>query len=245
MPATNPPREMAVVTGAAVRIGRAVALALAERGYAIGLHYFRSEDEARATAAQLETINTPVLLLPGDLRDPDQISELFRKVADSPYRLSLLVNSAAQIQRGDLRSISVEDWDTTLAINLRAPWLCARAAAALMSQEGGLIVNMSDTGASKVWTGFPAYEVSKAGLEMLTRLLARSLAPAIRVNAIAPGLVMKAADMPEEEWQRLIQKTPLRKPVSTTSIVQALMFLIDSPYITGETLVIDGGYRLI
>lgn len=221
-----------------------MALALADRGYAIGLHYYRSEDQARATAEQIERIGVPVLLLPADLRQPEQIASLFEKVAASPYRLSLLVNSAAQMQRADLLTLSVADWEATLTLNLRAPWLCARSAAQLMEPEGGLIVNMSDTGAGMVWPGFPAYEVSKAGLEMLTRLLARRLAPAIRVNAIAPGLVLKPADMTEVEWHRLVEKMPLKKAVSVESLVKALLFLIETPYITGETLVIDSGYRL-
>jgi NAD(P)-dependent dehydrogenase (short-subunit alcohol dehydrogenase family) len=238
------PRELAVITGAAVRLGRAMALALAERGYAIGLHYFRSAEQARATAEQIERAGVPVLLLRADLRQPEQIVTLFDKVAESPYRLSLLVNSAGQMQRADLLTLSPADWDATLTLNLRAPWLCARSAAALMKPEGGLIVNLSDTGAGMVWPGFPAYAVSKAGVEMLTRLLARRLAPAIRVNAIAPGLVLKPEEMPEEEWRRLVEKMPLKRAVSLESLVQALLFLVDTPYITGETLVIDSGYRL-
>ena len=222
-----------------------MALALAQRGYAIGLHYHRSAAEAWQTAALIEQAGGLALLLPADLRSPEQITAMFQKAAESPYRLSLLVNSAAQMRRADLLNMKADEWDATLALNLRAPWLCAQAAAGLMGAEGGLIINISDTGAAKVWTGFPAYEVSKAGLEMLTRLLARRLAPAIRVNAIAPGLVLRPADMPVEEWRRLVEKMPLKKSVSVESLVQALLFLIESPYITGETLVIDGGYRLI
>jgi pteridine reductase len=238
-------REIAVVTGAAVRLGREIVLALASRGYTIGLHYYRSEDQALETAAQLDRAGGSTILLPADLRDPEQITSMFQTIAESPYRLSVLVNSAANMTRGNLRNLSIADWDTTMDLNLRAPWLCSRAAAELMDTEGGLIVNMSDTGASKVWTGFPAYEVSKAGLEMLTRLLARNYAPKIRVNAIAPGLIMKADEMEENEWEHLVEKIPLKTSGSSEAIVKAILFLIDSQYITGETLVIDGGYRLI
>ncbi len=245
MSESSSPRELAVVTGAAVRLGKAMALALAERGFAVGLHYYRSAQQAKVTAAEIEKTGAPVLLLPADLRQPEQITGIFRRVADSPYRLSVLINSAAQIQRADLLSLNPEDWDAVMALNLRAPWLCAQAAAELMAAEGGLIVNMSDTGAGMVWTGYPAYAVSKAGLEMLTYLLARRLAPKIRVNAIAPGLVLKTAGMSEDEWQRLVDKMPLKRAVSVESLVKALMFLVESPYITGETLVIDSGYRLI
>ncbi len=238
-------RELAVVTGAAVRLGREMALALARRGYAIGLHYHHSGDDASETAELIEQAGAPVLLLQADLRDPQQIMSMFKLVADSPYRLSVLVNSAAQMSRADLRNLSVEEWDATLALNLRAPWLCSRAAAALMLNDGGLIVNISDTGVEKTWTGYPAYEVSKAGLEMLTRLLARSLAPSIRVNAIAPGLILPPPDFPQAEWERLVQRLPLKKSGSPESVIHALQFLIENKYVTGETLVVDGGYRLL
>jgi NAD(P)-dependent dehydrogenase (short-subunit alcohol dehydrogenase family) len=221
-----------------------MALALAERGYAIGLHYYRSGEQAQTTAEQIERTGAPVVLLPADLRQPEQVKAIFNKVAESGYRLSVLVNSAAQMQRADLLDLSAADWDSVLALNLRAPWLCAQAAAPLMGAGGGLIVNISDTGAGMTWTGFPAYSVSKAGLEMLTRLLARRLAPAIRVNAIAPGLVLKPAELSDEEWRRLVEKMPLKKAVSVESLVQALLFLLETPYVTGETLVIDSGYRL-
>lgn len=238
-------RELAVVTGAAVRLGREMALALARRGYAIGLHYHLSVDDAGQTTQLIEQTGAPVLLLQADLRDPQQITALFQQVANCPYRLSLLVNSAAQMSRGDLLNLSVEEWDATLALNLRAPWLCARAAAALMQAEGGLIVNISDTGTEKTWTGYPAYEVSKAGLEMLTRLFARSLAPSIRVNAIAPGLILPPPDFPQAEWERLVQRLPLKKSGSPEAVIHALQFLIENKYVTGETLVVDGGYRLL
>jgi len=114
-----------------------------------------------------------------------------------------------------------------------------------MQPEGGLIVNISDSGAAKTWTGYPAYEVSKAGLEMLTRLLARSLAPSIRVNAIAPGLILPPPDFPQAEWERLVLRLPLKKPGSPEAVIHALLFLIDNQYVTGETLVVDGGYQLI
>lgn len=236
--------NIAVVTGAAVRLGRAMALALAERGYAIGLHYHRSAEQAQATADVIARTGAPVILLPADLRQPEQITAIFDTVAKSGYRLSVLVNSAAEMRRADLLTLSPAEWDATLALNLRAPWLCAQAAAPLMEADGGLIVNISDTGAGMTWTGFPSYSVSKAGLEMLTRLLARRLAPGVRVNAIAPGLVLKPEDTSEEEWRRLVEKMPLKRAVSVDSLIQALIFLLETPYVTGETLVIDSGYRL-
>jgi NAD(P)-dependent dehydrogenase (short-subunit alcohol dehydrogenase family) len=238
-------KELAVVTGAAVRLGREMAIALARRGYAIGLHFYHSDMEANETASLIEQIGEPVILLQADLRNPSQISSMFQKIVDSPYRLSVLVNSAAQMKSGDLNNLAVEEWDETLALNLRAPWLCSRAAAEIMRTEGGLIVNISDIGVEKTWTGYPAYEISKAGLEMLTRLMARSLAPSIRVNAIAPGLILPPPDFPQNEWKRLYQRLPLKKPGSPEAVIHALQFLVDNKYVTGETLVVDGGYQLL
>jgi NAD(P)-dependent dehydrogenase (short-subunit alcohol dehydrogenase family) len=111
--------------------------------------------------------------------------------------------------------------------------------------EGGLIVNITDIGAQKAWSRFPSYTVSKAGLESLTKILARAFAPKIRVNAIAPGFVLQSDIVPAEEWERLIGRVPLKRPARTAEITSALEFLIKNEYITGQTIVVDGGYSLI
>ncbi len=236
---------LAVVTGAAHRLGRGIALALAGRGYAIGLHYHHSETAARQTAAEIEAAGVPVLLLRADLREEAAIEALFQQVEAAEYPLRVLVNSAAVMQRDDLRSMRADTWDATLDLNLRAPWLCAREAARLMSADGGCIINVTDSGAQRAWTGYPAYTVSKAGLESLTRLLARSLSPAIRVNAIAPGLILRSEEVSEEEWQRLAGRLPLKQPGTQQSVNQAVLFLLENTYVTGQTIVVDGGYQLI
>ena len=241
----EPNQELAVITGAARRIGRRIALEMAFKGYAIGLHYHQSKKEALQTAAEIEEIGAAVILLPADLCDPCAIEGMFSKISASPYRLSVLVNSAAEMQMGNLRDLTVESWDQTLTLNLRAPWLCARAAAPYMEESGGIIINISDSGARKVWGGYPAYIISKAGLETLTRLLARSLSPKIRVNGVAPGLVLPPADLAPEEWGRLVDRLPLPREGSVDDIAKAVSFLIESPYITGEILIVDGGYQLI
>ncbi len=144
----------------------------------------------------------------------------------------------------DVRTLAVTDWNEALDVNLRAPFLCAREAAARMS-AGGLIVNINDVGARKSWSRYPAYAVSKAGLEALTRILARALAPSIRVNAIAPGLVLPSGSLPEAEWTRLVDRIPLKRPAATEEIASALEFLLKNEYVTGQTLVVDGGYSLL
>ena len=220
-------------------------LGLAKAGYAVGLHYHSSKDAAEATAREIEKLGVPVYLFEADLRDPDQIQAMFDQIAGLPLPLKVLVNSASIMPRGDLRSLEVTEWDDTLDLNLRAPWLCARAAAVLMQEAGGVIINFSDSGARKAWTGFPAYILSKAGLETLTRLLARTLAPVIRVNTVAPGLILPSPDVSEQDWQRLVQKLPAGHAGNPQDVVRAVMFLIENRYVTGETLIVDGGYQLV
>jgi NAD(P)-dependent dehydrogenase (short-subunit alcohol dehydrogenase family) len=243
----NPPvrKELAVITGGAIRLGREIALGLAGAGYAIGLHYFHSQPEAEQTAENIKALGVPAYLLPADLCNPDEINSMFARVAGLPFRLSVLVNSAAAMPRGNIQTMPVSEWDETLDLNLRAPWLCAQSAARLMDETGGIIINISDTGAGKTWAGFPAYTVSKAGLEVLTRLLARALAPKIRVNAVAPGLILPSSETTPEEWQRLADRLPVKKSGTPRDVTEAILFLIRNRYITGETLHIDGGYQLL
>ncbi|HHY88463.1 MAG TPA: SDR family oxidoreductase [Chloroflexi bacterium] len=237
------PAPLALVTGAAVRIGRALAEALSRRGYAIGLHYNRSAAQAEALAEEICAGGGEAVLLQADLRDPDQIAQMFARVDGQPHPLKVLVNSASVMPAGRLLETGVDLWDSTLNLNLRAPWLCAREAAVRMG-EGGVIINITDTGWNKTWSSMGAYTISKAGLEALTRLLARELAPGIRVNAVAPGLILKAEDVPDETWEKLVDRLPLKTQGKPEFVAEAVLFLIDHPYITGHTLVVDGGYQL-
>ena len=236
----------ALVTGAAHRVGYIIALELARQGYAIGLHFHRSEERAVEAQALLEAQGVPVFPLQADLTDPQQVEGLFDRLAGTGHPLRVLVNSAALMASGDVRTLPVEEWDLTLALNLRAPWLCARAAARLMEPHGGgVIINITDSGAHKAWVGYPAYVVSKAGLEALTRLLARALAPRIRVNAVAPGLILPSADLPPDRWQRLVDRLPLQMAGSPEDVARAVTFFIQNPYVTGQTLAVDGGYQMV
>ncbi len=237
-------QPLALVTGAAHRLGKAFVLALARKGYAILLHYRSSDVLAAKTATEIRTLGVPVFLSQADLADPRQISSLFSLVDKTEHPLKVLVNSAAVIPAGDPRTLSIKDWDSALQLNLRAPFLCAQAAAARMT-EGGLIVNITDVGAHKTWSRYPSYSVSKAGLEALTKILARALAPSIRVNAIAPGLVLQSDLVSAEEWNRLVERIPMKRAATMEEIASALEFLLKNEYVTGQTLVIDGGYSLL
>jgi NAD(P)-dependent dehydrogenase (short-subunit alcohol dehydrogenase family) len=235
---------LALVTGAAHRLGRSFALTLARQGYAILLHYHRSVEAAELAADEIRALDVPVYLRYADFTDSAQIQSLFTVLDSLNLRLRVLVNSAAVMMRADLRTISANDWDFTLNLNLRAPFLLAQLAAKRMT-EGGLIVNVTDAGVGKAWTGFPAYMVSKAGLGALTRLLAKTYAPMIRVNAIAPGLVLPSVDISPEEWKKLVDRLPLEHPASPDEITFALEFLLKNESVTGQTIVVDGGYSLL
>jgi len=237
-------QPLALVTGAAHRLGKAFVLALARRGYAILLHYRTSELQASNTASQIRTLGMPVFLSQADLTDSKQISSLFAMVDKIQYPLKVLINSAAVIPVGDPRTLSAQDWDSAFDLNLRAPFLCAQEAAKRMT-NGGLIVNVTDVGAHKTWSRYPSYSVSKAGLEVLTKILARSFAPSIRVNAIAPGLVLQSDLVSAEDWDHLVERIPLKRPASVEEIASAVEFLLSNEYITGQTLVVDGGYSLL
>jgi pteridine reductase len=235
---------LALVTGAAHRLGRTFALTLAKLGYAILLHYHHSAEAADATAAEIRSLHVPVFSMEADLTDPVQIQGLFSKIDSLDGRLKVLVNSAAGMKRADLRDISTNEWNASLDLNLRAPFLLGQSAALRMT-DGGLIVNVTDAGVGKLWSGFPTYLISKAGLEVLTRLMAKTYAPGIRVNALAPGLVLPSPETPGEDWKKLVDRLPLKHTVSLDEVSQVLEFLLNNESITGQTIVVDGGYSLI
>jgi pteridine reductase len=237
-------QPLALVTGAADRLGKAFVLALARNGYAILLHYRSDELKATKTATEIRTLGVPVFLSQADLTDQKKIVSLFTMVDKIPHPLKVLVNSAATMPAGDPRTLPVKDWDSALNLNLRAPFLCSQEAAKRMT-DGGLIINVTDVGAQKTWSRYPSYSVSKAGLEALTRILARSFAPSVRVNAIAPGLVLQSDLVSQDEWNRLVARLPLKRPATTEEIGSALEFLLKNEYVTGQILTIDGGYSLL
>ena len=239
---------LALVTGAAHRLGKSFALTLARHGFDIVLHYHRSLDAALQTKTEIESLSRRVYLIQADLTQPGEIKKLFTQLDTilhpSTFILDVLVNSAAFMPGGNVDALSLENWDTSLDLNLRAPFLLAQEASKKMT-DGGLIVNITDVGAQKAWSRYPSYTVSKAALESLTRILARALAPKIRVNAIAPGLVLQSDIVSAGEWERLIKRIPLRRPARTEEISSALEFLLQNEYVTGQTIVVDGGYSLI
>jgi len=238
------PTSLALVTGSAHRLGKAFALSLARMGYSIALHYRGAATEAEQTAKEVRALGVDCLPIRADLTVPKKVDFLFSLVDEFHAPLKVVVNSAAIMPVGNPRNLELHDWDSALDLNLRAPFLIAQQAAKRMT-EGGLIVNITDIGAQKAWSRYPSYTVSKAGLESLTKMLARSLAPEIRVNAIAPGLVLPSGVVTSEKWQQLVEKLPLKRAATLDEITSTLEFLIKNEYITGQTIVVDGGYSLI
>jgi len=242
---------LALVTGGAHRLGRAFSLTLAYQGYAVLVHYHRSATQAARIVNEIESFGVPAFSLQADLTEVGHVDALFSfidSLLTSPEsnlsHFSVLVNSAAVMPRGDAGTLLVSDWDAAINLNLRAPFLCAQQASIRM-KRGGLIVNISDIGAEKAWSRFPSYTVSKAALESLTKVLARSFAPAVRVNAIAPGLVLQSENVSDDEWERLVTRLPLKRSALKEEVASALEFLLKNEYITGQTIVVDGGYSLL
>jgi len=237
--------KTALVTGSAHRLGRAIALALASRGCDLMVHYHRAEEQAADTVAQARRLGVRAVPTRADLTSVPEIVSLFRSVDEELGGLDILVNSAAVLQRHEILQVSDEDWENTIRLNLKAPFFCTQQAARrMLTRNGGAIVNVSDLAALRPWQRFPVHSISKAGLEMLTKVSALALAPDIRVNAVAPGPVLKPVGMTEGRWQEIGSSVPLGRPGSPQDVAEAVIFLIEDDYVTGETITVDGGASL-
>jgi pteridine reductase len=238
--------KIAVVTGAGHRVGKFIALELAGAGAHVVVHYHRAEAEARATVEEIRQKTVRAIAVSGDLASPEGVERLFQ-AADSEFGgVDVLVNSAAIMERGDALTLARDDWRRTLDLNLTAPFFCAqRAARSMLARGGGAIVNIADLGGLEPWAKYPAHSVSKAGLIMLTKVLAKALAPRVRVNAVAPGPVLKPPDWDEARWRAVGEHTLLKRTGSGYDVARAVRFLLEQDYITGETLVVDGGSQYL
>jgi pteridine reductase len=234
----------ALVTGAGVRVGRLLAHALQRRGVHVAIHYHGSERGARQTAVEGEAMGVQAALLPADLGDAAAAAALGTRAAKALGGLDILVNSAAVMERRPFAEVTPADWDRTIGLNLRGAFFVAQGAAAAMGEAGGAIVNIADLAAFEHWSGYPVHVISKAGIVTMTELLAKALAPRIRVNAVAPGAVLLPEDWDEAARKRLEETTPLRRLGAPEDVADAVLFLLEHDYITGETIVVDGGRRI-
>jgi pteridine reductase len=229
--------RIALVTGAGKRVGRALALGLARAGARVAVHFHASTAGALETVAAIRDAGGNARAFSADLADPHAAGTLVDSVADTLGGLDILVNSSGIMQRVALADVTPANWDTTFAVNLRAQFFTSQAAARRMV-NGGVIVNMADLAAFEAWTEFIPHCVSKAGVVALTQALAHALGPRIRVNAIAPGAVL----LPDGfDGTRLVSTTPLKRLGSPDDVVQAMLYLIAADYVTGETIMVDGG----
>jgi NAD(P)-dependent dehydrogenase (short-subunit alcohol dehydrogenase family) len=226
-----------VVTGAAKRIGRAIALRLASEGARVAIHYNESEEEARQTAR--ECGNAPVYA--ANLGMVGEIEALFNRVASDFGRIDGLVNNAARFTRIDPLEVTEADWDFIHSINLKATFFCCQQAARhMLKGEGGKIVNISSLGAIKAWAHHAHYCSSKAGVVMLTRALAKAWAPKISVNSVAPGVIPFGFE--DERIKKLIAATPACRAGTAEEIADAVMyFLTATNFVTGQLVAVDGG----
>lgn len=237
--------KIALVTGAAHRLGRAIALTLAEQGCDVLIHYHQSAQQAEQTLAQVERCGVRGALAQADLTHSDGVIALFESLDQRFGGLDLLVNSAATLDQVELLAASEPDWRSTVGLNLKGAYFCTQQAALRMRPRGsGSIVNISDTAAQRPWKRFPLHSISKAGLEMLTQVAAYALAPEIRVNAVVPGPTLKPPWMSDERWASLVQRLPLSVPIPAEDVAQSVVFLLKNQYVTGHTLRVDGGSLL-
>ncbi len=239
--------KVVMVTGAARRVGKSIALALAGRGADVLVHYNRSEEDAQQTADEIRSLGVRAELVQANLGNPLSVEHMFMLVEGYFGRLDVLVNSASAFHARDFLELTVEDWNYVIGINLRAPFLCSQLAAHLMLArgEGGCIINIGDIAGEEPWSRYPHHSVSKAGLLMLTKVAAKSLAPDIRVNAVVPGPVLKPDRMPDARWNRLGEVIPLQRTGEPGHVAQAVIALVENEFATGSVFHVDGGDSLV
>ena len=236
-------RKVALVTGAGKRLGRAVALRLASEGADVAVHYRGSEGEAKEVVAEIEKVGRRAVAMHAELTSVEEIRALVQRAAHEFGRIDVLVNSAANFLPSSVISTTEEVWDASLDTNVKGPFFLAQAAAPWLRRSNGVIVNFADTGGILGWPGYIAHSVSKAGMIMLTKTLAKALAPEVRVNAIAPGTITMPGDPPEWE-QEFVKLAALKKTGTTEDIAGAVSYLVSAKFLTGHVLVLDGGRTL-
>lgn len=240
-------RKVALVTGAAKRIGAACARILHDAGYNLALHYHGSETEAR-TLDQALNAQRPdsSRLFKADLSRPEHVEELATAVVAGWGGVDVLVNNASMFVPGRFGAVTEADWDGLFGTNLKAPFFLAQFLAPSLVERGGCIVNIVDIHAERGLVNYPVYSITKAGLAAMTRCLAKELAPTVRVNAVAPGAILWPEDeLGEERKAEILRKVALQRCGEAGDIAKAVRFLVaDADYITGQVLTVDGGRLL-
>jgi NAD(P)-dependent dehydrogenase (short-subunit alcohol dehydrogenase family) len=235
--------KTALVTGAAKRIGRAIALALAENGANVAITYLGSQSESEDTVRALAAFDVDAMAVRCDLRDPLSIEQMVAAVADEFGQIDLLVNNAGIFESEALENISVEQWDAMFTTNTRAPFLVAKAAYPHLRAAKGRIINIGSLGGIHPWATHAHYCTSKAALHMLSQTMAKAWAPAISVNCIAPGMIVQGEV--DEAYEHFARKTPMQRNGTVEDVAAAAVFFATAPhFITGQLLAVDGGLGL-
>ncbi len=233
--------RVALVTGAAHRVGRALSVALAEAGMRVAIHYNSATAEAEAVVDELRARGRECRAYRADLGDGAAPQSLIASVTHDFGGLDVLVNSAAVMHRTPMGDITVAEWDAMFALNLRAPFFLAQAALPWLRSSKGCVVNLADLAAFETWPEYIPHGISKAGVVQMTRALARAFAPDVRVNAIAPGAVLLPDNWDDATRAHFASTTPLRRIGSPGDVVEAMLYLLRADYVTGDTLLVDGG----
>lgn len=236
--------KVALVTGGAVRIGRAITEALAEAGYRIIIHYNSSAGPAEELRDAIIAKGGEAKIIGADLSRSEEVRRLAEEAVAAFGGIDVLVNSASVFHPEKLEDTDEALWEQTMGVNLRAPFFLIRHLAVTLRERRGVVINMADLAGLQPWASYAAHSISKAGVVQLTEVAARSLAPEVRVNAIAPGAVLPPDDMSEDEIERLARSAPLQRNGSPQDVVRAVLYLLEADFVTGETLVVDGGKLL-
>ncbi len=235
-----------LVTGAAKRVGQTIALALAEKGSNILLHYNTSKDEAEKTASSIRTMGVQCETYKADLAKSSDILRMTKEIFTKFQSVDVLINSASLFYKTPFKDVNESDWNKLIDANLKGPFLLSKEIGNRMFEgAGGKIINIADWSGFRPYRDYSPYCVSKGGLITLTKTLARDLAPKVSSNAIAPGPVLLPPDFTEEEKQKVIEKTLLRRIGSPQDIANAVLFLLDNDFINGTVLVVDGGRSIV
>ncbi len=241
----RPIPRTALVTGAAKRIGRAIALGLGAAGYAVAVHYRRSRDEAESAVAEIEAAGGKAVALAAELTDEAAAEKLISRAVAALGPLGVLVNNASSFEVDDALSATRETWDRNMETNLRAPFVLTQIfAKGLPPQADGAVINITDQRVWNLTPYFTSYTLSKVGLWALTQTLALALAPRIRVNAIGPGPVLPSPRQTREQFERQCRAMPLQRGAGLEEIARAVRFILESPSMTGQMIALDGGQNL-
>lgn len=241
--------QVAVVTGSAHRVGKSIALELARVGVHILIHYNSSNDQpVRDTLHEIKSFGVDAFAVQADVSKPDGVAIIFNTVRENFKRLDILVNSASIFNKGTLMEVTLEDWQKSLDVNLTGAFLCTQEAVKMMRENdpaGGTIINILDYGSTRPWVDRVDHGISKAGLLMLTEISALTLGPEnIRVNGVLPGPVLKSAELTDERWKEVGQRTPLRRTGTPEDVARAVVYLASESFITGTVIHVNGGEHL-